>query len=226
VLTFRTEARRDSTPHKKAHSPELSASTSSTNLQKRNVQLPVLAGRTAPRAASRRGGKMRCGCRPWCCREMRCSGKMRWRCRVRRSSEMRHCRRMRLGLWPECWMGRHHQMPCGHRRPGDVRPNSGALRSRLNQMPHRCRSLFKLQPRRLMPRGLKARCRLSHMSRAGCGRLCVPGRWHSGETLSCCTCGGGWHCGYRPTRMGGYHSRPCEASSMRCGCDSRMAVVL
>jgi hypothetical protein len=151
---------------------------------------------------------------------------MRWRCRVRRSSEMRHCRRMRLRLWPECWMGRHHQMPCGHRRPGDVRPNSGALRSRLNQMPHRCRSLFKLQPRRLMPRGLKPRCRLSHMSRAGCGRLCVPGRWHSGETLSCCTCGGGWHCGYRPTRMGGYHSRPCEASSMRCGCDSRMAVVL
>jgi hypothetical protein len=194
----------------------------------------VLAGRTAPRAASRRGGKMRCGCRPWCCREMRCSGKMRWRCRVRRSSEMRHCGRMRL--WPEGWMGRHHQMPCGRRRPGDVPLNSGARRSRPNQMAHRCRSLFKLQPRRLMRRDrrhrprevwLKARCRLSYVSRAGCGRLCVPGRcWHSGKTLSCCTCGGGWHCGYQPTRMGGYHSRPSEASSMRCGCDCRMAVVL
>ena len=93
---------------------------------------------------------MRCGCRPWCCREMRCSGKMRWRCGVRRSSEMRHCGRMRLR--PEGWMGRHHQMPRGRRRPGDVRPDSGARRSRPNHMAHRCRPLFKLQPRRLMRR--------------------------------------------------------------------------
>ena len=113
--------------------------------------LPVPAGRTAPRAANRRGGKMRCGCRPWCC------GEMRWRCRVWRSSEMWHCGRMRL--WPEGWMDRHHQMPRGRRRPGDVRLNSGTRRSRPNQMAYRCRSLFRLQPRHLMRRDRRHRPR-------------------------------------------------------------------
>jgi hypothetical protein len=60
---------------------------------------------------------------------------MRCRCRV-------------LRLRPEGWVCRHHQMPRGRRRPGDMLPNSGTPRHRPSELAHRYRSLFN-RPNRL-----------------------------------------------------------------------------
>jgi hypothetical protein len=78
---------------------------------------------------------------------------VRWRCRVwrskmRRSSKMR-CRCRGWRLRPDGWMCRHHQMPRGRRRPGDLRRNNGTPRHWPRELAHRCRSLFNRRPKRL-----------------------------------------------------------------------------
>jgi hypothetical protein len=190
----------------------------------------VPSGRTAARSANRRGGKVRRGCRVWCRR----SGKVRWRCRVwrskmRRSSKMR-CRCRVLRLRPKGWMCRHHQMPRGRRRLGDVRRNNGTPRHRPRELAHRCRSLFNRRPKRLTrpdsSEMAPGRCGFSQAPLAECGRLSVAGCWHRADTRPCCTRCGRRHCSYWPTGMGRYDSRSSEMGRTRCCCDCWMAVVL
>ena len=182
-------------------------------------------GRTAARSANRRGGKVRRGWRAW----YRRSGKVRWRGRVwrsemRRSSKMR-CRCRVWRLRPIGWMCRHHQMPRGRRRSGDVRPNNGTAGHRPSELAHRFRSLFNRRPNRLT-RPAPGRCGLSQAPLAECRRFSVAGRWHRADTRPCCTRCGRRHCGYWPTWMGRYDSRSSELGRTRCCCDCWMAVVL
>ena len=178
------------------------------------------SGRTAARSANRRGGKVWRGCRVWCRR----SGEVRWRCRawrseVRRSSKMR-CRCRGWRLRPDGWMCRHHQMPRGRRRPGDVRRNNGTPRHRPRILAHRCRSLFDRRPKRLTrpDTGEMApgRCGFSQALLAECGRLSVAGCWRRADTRPCCTRCGRRHCGYWPTGMGQPIRWTPQASAGRC----------
>jgi len=142
---------------------------------------------------------------------------MRCRCRV-------------LRLRPKGWMCRHHQMPRGRRRLGDVRRNNGTPRHRPRELAHRCRSLFNRRPKRLTrpdsSEMAPGRCGFSQAPLAECGRLSVAGCWHRADTRPCCTRCGRRHCGYWPTGMGRYDSRSSELSRTRCCCDCWMAVVL